>query len=129
MYGGNSIGYKMYDVDSTCFNFSLAESNGKFYIIPHNVGYYSLDEDTLYMENNREMPLNIINDSTIITVWKNEYTETWRRVKFFPENRKSEFRSTCHQAKQNGKYNGNDGRNHNFYPRFLHFDLTKQNKN
>ena len=103
MYGGNSIGYKMYDVDSICFNFSLAESNGKFYIIPHNVGYYSLDEDTLYMENNREMPLNIINDSTIITVWKNEYTETWRRVKYFPENRKSEFRSICHQAKQNNE--------------------------
>ena len=117
MYGGNSIGYKMYDVDSTCYNFSLAESNGKFYIIPHNVGYYSLDEDTLYMENNREMPLNIINDSTIITVWKNEYTETWRRVKYFPENRKSEFRSICHQAKQN---------NEKHFPHEFDFSVTEE---
>ncbi len=104
--GGNSISYKMYDADSACYNFSLRESEGRFFVVPHHIGCYALGADTLYFENGHEMPLCIIDDSTIVTIWKGKYTETWHRVADIPESRKEEFRRVCHQVHLNrGEYN------------------------
>ena len=99
--GGNTLSYKMYDADSACYNFSLRESEGRFFVGPHHIGCYALGDDTLYFENGHEMPLRIIDDSTIVTIWRGKYTETWHRVANIPESRKEEFRINCYQVLHN----------------------------
>ena len=102
MYGGNSTGYKMYDTDSTFYNFSLTQLDGRMFVVPHSIGCYiiDIDVDTSYVEGGREMPLSIIDDSTIVTIWKGKFTETWRRVSNIPTSRKEEFRTICRIAQQ-----------------------------
>ena len=102
IYGGSRIHCKMYDSDGRLFDYSLQKSGEKVFLLPHNVGNYTLSEDTLYTEDGNEMPLHIVNDSIITTIWEGT-SETWRRSEDMPEGRKEEFRSVCLEVLAGGE--------------------------
>lgn len=102
IFGGSRVHCKMYDSDGRFFNYSLQKSGEKVFLLPHDMGSYTLDEDTLYTEKGNEMPLHIVNDSIITTIWKGT-TETWRRAEDMTEGRKEEFRSICLEVLAGGE--------------------------
>lgn len=92
----NRLPCKLYEADSTFYNFHLTHVSGMTLINPRESGNYSL-HDTLYIENGRVTPIRIVDDSTIITHWRG-FEETWRRSATITESRKAEIREIIHSV-------------------------------
>jgi len=84
---------KIYTPDSTYYSVQLKVMGSETIVIPHELAQYTLKvtpDDTLYIENNRVTRFQIINDSTMTTVW-GDMLETWRHVTDMTESRKEEI--------------------------------------
>lgn len=83
---------KLYDADSTYYCAELMTDGEDVEIGPHEFGHYILN-DSVYIENGRVTPFQIINDTTMTTVWAGEL-ELWHKVKTMTETRKEEIRKS-----------------------------------
>ena len=92
----NRLPCKLYEADSTFYNFHLTHVSGMTLINPRESGSYSL-HDTLYIEDGRVTPFRIVDDSTIVTSWRG-FEETWRRSATITESRKAEIREIIHSV-------------------------------
>lgn len=81
---------KIYDADSTYYTVQLHAVGEDMMILAHEMGRYHLN-DSIYMENGREMPFEWINDSTFITTYEG-YKEKMVRSNTMTEERKQEIR-------------------------------------
>ena len=68
---------KIYDPDSTYYSVQLHAVGDEMMIIAHEMGRYRLN-DSVYIENGREMPFEWVNDTTFITIFQG-YKETMVR--------------------------------------------------
>ncbi len=92
---GNYTRCKIFDPDSTYYSIELKVVGNETIVIPHELARYSLrvtPDDTLYIENDRLMQFQIIDNSTFTTVWDG-YVETMRRSVTMTESRKDEIRN------------------------------------
>ena len=81
---------KIYDADSTYYTVQLHAVGEDMMIIAHEKGRYRLN-DSLYMERDRVMPFEWVNDSTFITDFMG-YKERMVRSTTMTEERKQEIR-------------------------------------
>lgn len=81
---------KIYDSDSTYYTVQLHAVGDDMMIIAHEKGRYRLN-DSLYMERDRVMPFEWVNDSTFITDFMG-YKERMVRSTTMTEERKQEIR-------------------------------------
>ena len=81
---------KIYDPDSTYYTVQLHAVGDDMLIIAHEMGRYHFDDST-YMERDRVMPLQVVNDSTMIIEFQG-YKETMVRSTTMTEERKQEIR-------------------------------------
>ncbi|MBR6203046.1 MAG: hypothetical protein IKQ62_08580 [Bacteroidaceae bacterium] len=81
---------KIYDPDSTYYTVQLHAVGDDMLIIAHEMGRYHFD-DSIYMERDRVMPLQVVNDSTMIIEFQG-YKETVVRSTTMTEERKQEIR-------------------------------------
>ena len=81
---------KIYDADSTYYTVQLHAVGEDMMILAHEMGRYHLN-DSVYIENGREMPFEWVNDSTFITTYEG-YRETMVRSNTMTEERKQEIR-------------------------------------
>lgn len=81
---------KIYDADSIYYSIELFADDENVMIIPHEMARYT-QNDSIYIENGRVTPLQIINDTTLTTVW-NGYLEVFHKVTTMTETRKDEIR-------------------------------------
>lgn len=81
---------KIYDADSTYYTVQLHAVGEDMMILAHEMGRYHLN-DSVYIENGREMPFEWVNDSTFITTFEG-YRETMVRSNTMTEERKQEIR-------------------------------------
>ena len=84
---------KIFFSDSTYCSIQLKRNGSDTLIIPHELARYTLrlsPTDTTYIENNRVTEFQILNDSTMTTVW-NDYVETMQRATTMTESRKQEI--------------------------------------
>ena len=81
---------KIYDADSTYYTVQLHAVGEDMMIIAHEMGRYRLN-DSVYMERDRVMPFEWVNDSTFVTVF-NGYKETMVRSRTMTEERMQEIR-------------------------------------
>lgn len=90
---------KIYGSDSSYYCVQLKFFGGDVFVSPHEEGRFSLHE-TIYVENGRPTPFNVINDSTMTTAFMG-IIETWRRSTTMTESRKEEIRNIFryHQKK------------------------------
>ena len=56
---------KIYDADSTYYTVQLHAVGEDMMILAHEMGHYHLN-DSIYIENGREMPFEWVNDSTLV---------------------------------------------------------------
>ena len=81
---------KIYDADSTYYTVQLHAVGEDMMILAHEMGRYHLN-DSVYIENGREMPFEWVNDSTFITTYEG-YKEKMVRSNTMTEERKQEIR-------------------------------------
>ncbi|MBQ6965328.1 MAG: hypothetical protein IJP82_06520 [Bacteroidaceae bacterium] len=81
---------KIYDADSTYYTVQLHAVGDDMLIIAHEMGRYRLN-DSVYMERDRVMPFEWVDDSTFITTFKG-YKERMVRSTTMTEERKNEIR-------------------------------------
>lgn len=81
---------KIYDADSTYYTVQLHAVGDEMMIIAHEMGRYRLN-NSVYMERDRVMPFEWVNDSTFVTVF-NGYKETMVRSRTMTEERMQEIR-------------------------------------
>ena len=81
---------KIDDADSTYYTVQLHAVGEDMMILAHEMGHYHLN-DSIYIENGREMPFEWVNDSTFITTYEG-YRETMVRSNTMTEERKQEIR-------------------------------------
>ena len=96
---------QMYDANGSFFSFRLRSFGDNVFIAPIETGDYVFS-DTLYVENGRVTPFQIINDSTMITKPVGDYyncSVTWCKSSTMTESRKEEARKICRQARRNEK--------------------------
>lgn len=97
---------KIYDSDSIYYSIELKASGDETIVIPHELAHYTLcvtPDDTLYIENGRVTQFQIIDDSTMTTVWDG-YIETMRRSKTISDSRKKEIRDiVSNHQNENGE--------------------------
>jgi DNA-binding CsgD family transcriptional regulator len=92
---------KIFDPDSMYYSMQLYSVGGETMIRPHELARYSLHvspDDTTYIENGRLTTFEIIDDSTMTTVWDG-YVETMRRAKTMSESRMEEIRNIFRSKK------------------------------
>lgn len=81
---------KIYDPDSTYYSVQLHAVGDEMMIIAHEMGRYRLN-DSVYIENGREMPFEWVNDTTFITIFQG-YKETMVRSSTITAERMEEIR-------------------------------------
>lgn len=92
----NRLPCKLYESDSTFYNFHLSNVYGMTLINPRESGVYSL-RDTLYVEDGHVTPIRFVDDSTMITLWEG-FEETWRRSATITASRIEEIRAIIHSV-------------------------------
>lgn len=80
---------KIYDADSTYYSVELLTDGTMVMVVPHEMAEYCL-HDTVYVENGRLTPFQIINDSTMTTIWDGD-VEVMRKAYSMTESRKKEI--------------------------------------
>ena len=80
---------KLYDADSIFYSIELLTDGNEVMIGPHEMAHYTLN-DSVYIENGRVTPFQIIDDTTMTTVW-NRYTEVWHKATTMTEARKKDI--------------------------------------
>ena len=91
---------KIYDADSTYYSVQLHAVGDEMMIIAHEMGRYHLD-DSLYMERNRVMPFEWIDDTTFVTTYEG-YQELMVRSSTMTEERMEEIRKLVRQHPNDG---------------------------
>ena len=91
---------KIYDSDSTYYTVQLHAVGDDMMIIAHEKGRYRLN-DSLYMERDRVMPFEWVNDSTFITDFMG-YKERMVRSTTMTEERKQEIRDLVNKYPNDG---------------------------
>lgn len=91
---------KIYDPDSTYYTVQLHAVGGEMMVIAHEMGRYHWD-GTTYIENGRKMPLQVIDDTTFITVFQG-YKELMVRSTTMTEERKNEIRKIVRESPGDG---------------------------
>lgn len=95
---GNYTRCKVYDKDSIYYTVQIISNGEVFQILPHEKARY-IQHDTLYIENNRETPFEIINDSVFTTFYR-IYTEVWKKTEM-SESRIQEIRDSFSSSEEN----------------------------
>lgn len=80
---------KIYDTDSMYYSIELLTDGDEVMYGPHEMGHFTLN-DSVYIENGRVTPFQIINDSTFTTEWDG-YLEVWNKAITMTESRKKEI--------------------------------------
>lgn len=104
-YNPNKTGYtrcKIYDEDSTYYTVEIISRNGDILFNPHEKAKFS-QHDSIYIENGRDTPFKIINDSVFTTVWNN-YTEVWVRANGMSAEKIEEIKNTFNSSVENGEF-------------------------
>ena len=91
---------KIYDADSTYYSVQLHAVGDEMMIIAHEMGRYHLD-DSLYMERDRVMPFEWIDDTTFVTTYEG-YQELMVRSSTMTEERMEEIRKLVRQYPNDG---------------------------
>ena len=91
---------KIYDADSTYYSVQLHAVGDEMMIIAHEMGRYHLD-DSLYMERDRVMPFEWIDDTTFVTTYEG-YQELMVRSKTMTPERMEEIRKLVRQHPDDG---------------------------
>ena len=91
---------KIYDADSTYYSVQLHAVGDEMMIIAHEMGRYHLD-DSLYMERDRVMPFEWIDDTTFVTTYEG-YQELMVRSSTMTEERMEEIRKLVRQHPNDG---------------------------
>lgn len=86
---------KIYDPDSTYYSVQLHAVGDEMMIIAHEMGRYHLN-DSLYMERDRVMPFEWVDDTTLITTYKG-FRELMVRSSTMTEERMEEIRQLVRQ--------------------------------
>ena len=86
---------KIYDADSTYYTVQLHAVGNEMLIIAHEMGRYRLN-DSLYMERDRVMPFEWVDDTTFITTFEG-YRERMVRSTTMTEERMEEIRELVRQ--------------------------------
>ena len=86
---------KIYDADSTYYTVQLHAVGNEMLIIAHEMGRYRLN-DSLYMERDRVMPFEWVDDTTFITTFEG-YKERMVRSTTMTEERMEEIRELVRQ--------------------------------
>ena len=81
---------KIYDADSTYYSVQLHAVGDEMMIIAHEMGHYRLD-DSIYMERDRVMPFEWLDDTTFVTTYEG-YQELMVRSSTMTEERMEEIR-------------------------------------
>jgi len=92
---------KIYDADSTYYTVQLHAVGDDMLIIAHEMGRYRLN-DSVYMERDRVMPFEWVDDSTFITTFKG-YKERMVRSTTMTEERKNEIRELVRKYPDEGE--------------------------
>lgn len=92
---------KIYDPDSTYYTVQLHAVGDDMLIIAHEMGRYHFD-DSIYMERDRVMPFEWVNDSTFVTTFKG-YKERMVRSTTMTEERKNEIRELVRKYPDEGE--------------------------
>ena len=90
---------KIFDADSTYYSIQL-HAVGEIMIIAHEMGRYHLN-DSLYMERDRVMPFEWVDDTTFITTFEG-YKELMVRSSTMTEERMEEIRELVRQHPNDG---------------------------
>lgn len=80
---------KIYNADSIYYSIELFTDGEQVHIVPHEMAHYTFN-DHIYIENGRVTPFQIINDTTITTVWDG-YLEVFQKATTMTEARKKEI--------------------------------------
>lgn len=91
---------KIYDADSTYYSVQLHAVGDEMMIIAHEMGRYHFD-DSIYMERDRVMPFEWIDDTTFITTYEG-YQELMVRSSTMTEERMEEIRKLVRQHPNDG---------------------------
>ena len=91
---------KIYDPDSTYYTVQLHAVGEDMLIIAHEMGRYHWD-GTTYIENDRVMPLQVIDDTTFVTDYQG-YKEMMVRSNTMTEERKNEIRELVRKYPNDG---------------------------
>ena len=91
---------KIYDADSTYYSVQLHAVGDEMMIIAHEMGRYHFD-DSIYMERDRVMPFEWIDDTTFVTTYEG-YQELMVRSKTMTEERMEEIRELVRQHPNDG---------------------------
>lgn len=86
---------KIYDADSTYYSVQLHAVGDEMMIIAHEMGRYHIG-DSLYMERDRVMPFEWVDDTTFITTFEG-YKELMVRSSTMTEERMEEIRQLVRQ--------------------------------
>lgn len=87
---------KLYDADSMYYSIQLLTDDEQVAIIPHEMARYSLHNGE-YVENGRPTAFQIIDDTTMTTVWAG-YLEVMHKCTTMTDERKDEIRSIVRMA-------------------------------
>ncbi len=105
LYGQDWTECQMYDANGSFFSFRLRSFGDNVFIAPNETGDYVFC-DTLYIENGRVTPFQIIDDTTMVTKPVGDYyncSVTWCKSSTMTESRMEEARRICRQARRNEK--------------------------
>ena len=91
---------KIYDADSTYYSVQLHAVGDEMMILAHEMGRYHFD-DSIYMERDRVMPFEWIDDTTFITIYEG-YQELMVRSSTMTEERMEEIRELVRQHPNDG---------------------------
>ena len=91
---------KIYDADSTYYSVQLHAVGDEMMIIAHEMGRYHLN-DSLYMERDRVMPFEWVDDTTFITTFEG-YQELMVRSSTMTKERMEEIRELVRQHPNDG---------------------------
>lgn len=91
---------KIFDADSTYYSVQLHAVGDEMMIIAHEMGRYHLN-DSLYMERDRVMPFEWVDDTTFITTFEG-YKELMVRSSTMTEERMEEIRELVRQHPNDG---------------------------
>ena len=86
---------KIYDADSTYYTVQLHAVGDEMMIVAHEMGRYRLN-DSIYMERDRVMPFEWVDDTTFITTFEG-YRERMVRSTTMTEERMEEIRELVRQ--------------------------------
>lgn len=80
---------KIYEADSMLYSIELVSDGNQVMVVPHEMAQYSLT-DTAYIENDRVTEFQVIDDTTMTTIWEG-YTEVWHKACSMTDTRRQEI--------------------------------------